>query len=70
LKCHPDKVSADKAEEAAEVFKELQNAYSVLSDPAERRFYDNHRDEILYEVSVAEKGAANGTIVSFLLPEC
>lgn len=29
-------------------FQELQHAYAVLSDPQERRWYDDHRDEILH----------------------
>ena len=35
LKWHPDK-NMDRLEEATEVFKEIQNAYCVLSDPIAR----------------------------------
>lgn len=33
--------------EAQVRFQELQHAYAVLSDIHERRWYDDHRDEIL-----------------------
>lgn len=33
--------------EAQVRFQELQHAYAVLSDAHERRWYDDHRDEIL-----------------------
>jgi DnaJ family protein A protein 5 len=43
---HPDK-NIGRAEEAAEEFKELQHAYSILSDNNERAWYDSHRESIL-----------------------
>lgn len=33
--------------EAQVRFQELQHAYAVLSDAHERKWYDDHRDEIL-----------------------
>lgn len=42
--------------EARVRFQELQHAYAVLSDPIERRWYDDHRDEILHP----ERYAAGG----------
>lgn len=46
LKYHPDK-NRDNIEEATAKFKEVQNAYGVLSDPDERAWYDSHREKIL-----------------------
>jgi len=46
LKWHPDR-NHGKEEEATAKFKEMQHAYTVLSDERERKWYDNHRDEIL-----------------------
>jgi len=46
LKWHPDK-NADRLDEATEVFKEITNAHSILSDPNERAWYDSHREQIL-----------------------
>ena len=43
---HPDK-NADNIDEATEKFKEIQNAYAVLSDPNERKWYDGHKAQIL-----------------------
>lgn len=46
LQWHPDKNQL-RLEEADEKFKEVQNAYEVLSDKHERAWYDNHKDAIL-----------------------
>lgn len=46
LLSHPDK-NRGREDEAAEHFKKVQHAYSVLSDPHERAWYDNHRAQIL-----------------------
>ncbi|XP_014448580.1 dnaJ homolog subfamily C member 5G [Tupaia chinensis] len=40
LKYHPDKNPGDA--QAAEIFKEINTAHSVLSDPKKRRIYDRH----------------------------
>ncbi|OQR86497.1 DnaJ domain containing protein [Achlya hypogyna] len=48
LKWHPDKIKADQdVEEATQIFQEIQSAYEVLSDPQERQWYDDHREQIL-----------------------
>jgi len=46
LKYHPDKNPNDP-EEAKKTFQIIQQAYDVLSDPQERAWYDNHREQIL-----------------------
>ncbi|XP_013134131.1 PREDICTED: dnaJ homolog subfamily C member 21 isoform X2 [Papilio polytes] len=46
LQWHPDK-NLDKLQEAKEQFQLIQNAYEVLSDPQERSWYDNHREQLL-----------------------
>ncbi|CAN0285382.1 unnamed protein product [Ectocarpus sp. 6 AP-2014] len=43
---HPDKNVGNEAE-AQVRFQELQHAYAVLSNAHERKWYDDHRDEIL-----------------------
>ena len=42
LKYHPDRVSTDQKKEAEEKFKELSEAYAVLSDPQKRSVYDQY----------------------------
>jgi DnaJ family protein A protein 5 len=46
LKWHPDR-NFGQEELATQTFKEISTAYSVLSDPHERKWYDDHRDAIL-----------------------
>ncbi|XP_010838930.1 PREDICTED: dnaJ homolog subfamily C member 5G [Bison bison bison] len=40
LKYHPDKNPGDA--QAAEIFKEINTAHAVLSDPKKRKIYDRH----------------------------
>lgn len=40
LKFHPDKVEDDKKEEAERKFKEISEAYTILSNPEKRKIYD------------------------------
>lgn len=42
LRHHPDRVSADKKKKAEEAFKEISEAYGVLSDPKKRALYDQY----------------------------
>jgi DnaJ homolog subfamily A member 5 len=50
LKWHPDKNVGN--EEASDIFRLIQQAYECLSDPAERRWYDEHREAIMRGWSV------------------
>ena len=42
LQYHPDRVSHDKKKEAEERFKEISEAYEILSDPQKRSNYDQY----------------------------
>lgn len=42
LKWHPDRVEESKKKEAEEKFKEISEAYGVLSDPSKRKLYDQY----------------------------
>ena len=42
LSHHPDRVPAEKKKGAEEKFKEISEAYAVLSDPQKRSMYDQH----------------------------
>ncbi len=50
----------DRQDEAADRFKEIQNAYEVLSDKHERAWYDSHRDAILRSGSAYQAGGDSG----------
>lgn len=49
LQMHPDKAHLNgySVDEATKKFQQIQEAYSVLSDPQERTWYDAHREQIL-----------------------
>ena len=42
MKFHPDRVPAEQKKEAEEKFKEISEAYAVLSDPQKRAAYDQY----------------------------
>ncbi|MGA2975886.1 MAG: molecular chaperone DnaJ [Spirochaetia bacterium] len=42
LRYHPDRVPAEKKKEAEDTFKEISEAYAVLSDPQKRALYDQY----------------------------
>ncbi len=42
MKHHPDRVPAEQKKEAEERFKEISEAYAVLSDPQKRSVYDQY----------------------------
>ena len=60
LKWHPDR-NPNNIAEATRVFQVIEHAYSVLSDPHERAWYDGHRN---YEVD--ELGHMSATKVDIL----
>src|ERR1700691_816054 len=42
LRYHPDRVPEKEKKEAEEKFKEISEAYAVLSDPQKRALYDQY----------------------------
>lgn len=42
MKHHPDRVPPEQKKEAEEKFKEISEAYAVLSDPEKRKMYDQY----------------------------
>ena len=45
MQFHPDRVPEDKKKEAEEKFKEISEAYAVLSDPEKKKLYDQFGHE-------------------------
>lgn len=60
LKYHPDRNFGEE-ELATARFKAVSAAYAVLSDPAERRWYDDHRDSILRGGDGTSRGGGGGS---------
>eukprot|EP00127_Corallochytrium_limacisporum_P000940 Clim_evm24s33 gene=Clim_evmTU24s33 len=67
LRCHPDK-NLGREEEARREFQIIQVAYELLSDPRERRWYDQHRDEILSGHKLDKDDLPD--IIRFFNPAC
>ena len=64
LKCHPDNYKGEKAEGEAK-FKELAEAYEVLSDPQKRQLYDRYGHDGLRGAGVHDfSGMGFGDIFS------
>lgn len=57
LKYHPDK---NKAADATEKFKEISNAYEILSDSQKRRAYDHGEDDAFNEKNSQQKQGSQG----------
>ncbi|XP_062160307.1 uncharacterized protein LOC133867575 [Alnus glutinosa] len=59
MKWHPDKNPASKREAEAK-FKQISEAYDVLSDPQKRQIYDVYGEEGLQAVEFASPNSAGG----------
>ncbi|BDA42473.1 DnaJ homolog subfamily C member 21 at N-terminal half [Coccomyxa sp. Obi] len=68
LQWHPDK-NQDRQQEAEVRFKEIQNAYEILSDKHERAWYDSHRAQILRAGSNYQAGGGGFTSDQAAPPE-
>lgn len=65
LKHHPDRVPVEQKKDAEEKFKEISEAYGVLSDPQKRQMYDQYGHSGIDQRYTAEdifKGADFGNI--------
>lgn len=73
LKYHPDK---NRDRDTTPLFQACQEAYTVLSDPHERKWYDDHKDQILRGVdpeNAKEHDASYLTptdLLQFVNPSC
>ncbi|KAL0218833.1 hypothetical protein P9112_004486 [Eukaryota sp. TZLM1-RC] len=70
LKYHPDRSfqTGLSNEESTLMFRELNAAYSVLSDPNERAFYDNNKDSLLLGLDAGT--STNVPIFQYMSPSC
>jgi curved DNA-binding protein CbpA len=59
LKFHPDRNPPDKKEEAEKKFREMSEAYHVLSDPKQKAIYDQYGEEGL-KMSEGGGGGSDG----------
>eukprot|EP00210_Caulerpa_lentillifera_P000372 g365.t1 len=66
LKWHPDKNPTPEAEDR---FKEISNAFEVLSDVHERAWYDSHRESILNSDTLHQTGGVSSGPGSGNLPD-
>ena len=60
LKYHPDRNHGEE-EMATAMFKLISAAYTVLSDPQERKWYDDHRESILRGSDGTNRGGRGGS---------
>ncbi|XP_057599187.1 dnaJ homolog subfamily C member 5G [Hippopotamus amphibius kiboko] len=65
LKYHPDKNPGDP--QAAEIFKEINTAHSILSDPKKRKIYDRHGSLGIY---IYDHFGEEGVTYYFTLNSC
>ncbi|KAL9272653.1 DnaJ homolog subfamily B member 13-like protein [Drosera capensis] len=55
---HPDKSKSDNKRESEAKFKQISEAYDVLSDPVKRRIYDSYGEEALKSGVVPPRSAS------------
>ncbi|XP_040352267.1 dnaJ homolog subfamily C member 5G isoform X2 [Prionailurus bengalensis] len=65
LKYHPDKNPGDA--QATEIFKEINTAHSILSDPKKRKIYDRHGSLGIY---IYDHFGEEGVTYYFTLNSC
>jgi len=65
MRYHPDK---NKTEDAKEHFQEINEAYSILSDPDEKKFYDKHRETIIKNWNLRFNNAGNPNQETSIVP--
>nr|XP_035946213.1 dnaJ homolog subfamily C member 5G isoform X1 [Halichoerus grypus]XP_035946215.1 dnaJ homolog subfamily C member 5G isoform X1 [Halichoerus grypus]XP_035946216.1 dnaJ homolog subfamily C member 5G isoform X1 [Halichoerus grypus] len=65
LKYHPDKNPGDA--QAAEIFKEINTAHSILSDPKKRKIYDRHGSLGIY---IYDHFGEEGVMYYFTMNSC
>ncbi|KAM5254125.1 dnaJ homolog subfamily C member 5G isoform 2-T5 [Hipposideros larvatus] len=65
LKYHPDKNQGDA--QAAEIFKEINTAHSILSDPKKKKIYDRHGSLGVY---IYDHFGEEGVTYYFTLNSC
>ena len=66
LELHPDK-NMDRVAQATAAFALVQEAHEVLSDPAERSWYDAHKEAILSGRSTSDGIYYSGTDAAALM---
>ncbi|XP_022197623.2 dnaJ homolog subfamily C member 21 [Nilaparvata lugens] len=69
IKWHPDK-NLENTAEATEQFKLIQQAFEVLSDPHERKWYDDHREAIIKGKSGGEYEDNSLDVYEFFTTTC
>ena len=66
MKWHPDRHQSDKDKEVAELkFKEISEAYEVLSDKNKRQIYDMYGEEGLKAGPPPSEGGGGGEFTGF-----
>ncbi|EDQ86694.1 uncharacterized protein MONBRDRAFT_28007 [Monosiga brevicollis MX1] len=67
LRCHPDRVPPEEKDQAEAKFKEIGEAYAILSDPQKKHRYDNGED--LDEINGHGHGPGGGVDVNAMFAQ-